>query len=112
MEHNNTGSTTIAPTVLNAIARLTALETPGVSRMSSQPSCRYKKTLRNDLEGVQVVVKDSKLFMDVYVITTSDVNVRSVAENVQNRVRRAISETVGMDVAQINVHIADVDIEA
>jgi len=35
-----------------------------------------------------------------------------VAETIQNKVTRAITEMVGMEVAKINVHITDVDIEA
>ena len=34
MEETTSGKTTIAPSVLNTIVRLTTLETPGVSRMA------------------------------------------------------------------------------
>jgi len=52
------------------------------------------------------------IFLDLYIIISSDHNARLIAESIQQRVRRAITEMVGMEVAKINVHVIDVDIEA
>lgn len=112
MEDNSAGTTTIAPSVLNTITRLTTLGTPGVSRMSSYLMGGSRHAPRKEFDGVKVIVKDNKIFLDVYVVISSGQNVRLVAENIQNRVLRAISEMVGMEVADINVHVADVDVEA
>ena len=111
MEEQTSGKTTIAPSVLNTIVRLTTLETPGVSRMAPIffPS---SKSARTDNEGVKIVVKDSTIYIDVYVVINGEENVRVVAEAIQQRVSRAISEMVGMDVASVNVHVTDVDLEA
>lgn len=111
MEDKPSGTTTIAPSVLNTIVRLTTLETPGVSRMASVvfPSSRSART---DNEGVKIMVKDSVIYVDVYVVINGEENVRVVAEAIQQRVTRAISEMVGMDVACVNVHVTDVDLEA
>ena len=62
--------------------------------------------------GVKVEVKDDLIFLDLYIIISSDHNARLIAESIQQRVRRAITEMVGMEVAKINVHVIDVDIEA
>ncbi len=45
-------------------------------------------------------------------IISSENNARLIAEQIQERVKRQITEIVGMEVAKINVHIIDVDIEA
>lgn len=103
----NIGKTTIAPTVLSTIAKLTTLEVPGVSRMAD---IKQLSTLEN--EGVKVEVKDDLIFVDLYIIISSNHNARLIAETIQRKVTRAITEMVGMEVAQINVHITDVDIEA
>ena len=104
---DNVGKTTIAPTVLSTIAKLTTLEVPGVSRMAD-----IKQLPTLDNEGVKVELKDDMIYLDLYIIISSDHNARLIAETIQQKVRRAITEMVGMEVAKINVHITDVDIEA
>lgn len=102
-----TGKTTIAPSVLHTIAKLTTLATPGVSRLSS------REGLTNVPEdGVKVSVKGETIEVEVYVIPSSEGNVRLVAQEVQKRVTRAITEMVGMEVARIDVHITDIGLEA
>lgn len=101
------GKTTIAPNVLSTIAKLTTLEVAGVSRMAD-----IKQLASLDNEGVKVEVKDDLIFLELYIIISSDHNARLIAETIQQKVRRAITEMVGMEVAEVNVHIIDVDIEA
>lgn len=106
-ETNAIGKTSIAPTVLSTIAKLTTLDVPGVSRMAE-----VKQYPSVENEGVKLEVKDDLIYLDLYIIISSDHNARLVAETIQHKVKRAITEMVGMDVAEINVHITDVDIEA
>jgi len=102
-----TGKTTIAPSVLHTIVKLTTLATPGISRLSG------REGLGNIPEdGVRVVVKDDSIEVEIYIIPGSAENVRLVAQEVQKRVARAITEMVGMEVARLDVHITDVDLEA
>lgn len=112
METEKIGLTTIAPAVISTIARLTTLATPGVSRMSAVGFPHTKNPADSETQGVKAIVKNNQLHVDLYIVTTSSVNVRLVSETIQQRVLRAISELTGMEVAQINVHITDVDIEA
>jgi len=102
-----TGKTTIAPSVLHTIAKLTTLATPGVSRLSS------REGLSNVPEdGVKVIVRGDSIEVELYIIPGSEENVRLVAQTVQKRVTRAITEMVGMEVARIDVHVTDIDLEA
>ena len=104
---DSTGKTTIAPSVLHTIAKLTALATPGVSRLSS------REGLSNVPEdGVKISVQEEKIEVEIYIIPGSEGNVRLVAQEVQKRVTRAITEMVGMEVARIDVHVTDIDLEA
>lgn len=112
MDTEKIGTTTIAPAVIGTIARLTTLATPGVSRMSVVRFPHTKHPIDSETEGVKAVVKNGQLYVDLYIVTTSEVNVRLVSETIQQRVLRAISELTGMEVAQVNVHITDIDIEA
>ncbi len=103
------GKTTIAPDVLLTIARLTALSTPGVSRLAVIPgdvNRLFRKTLQ---DGVKIVVENNTVYADLYVILDSNVNIREVSRSIQLQVARAISEIVGMEVGRINVHVEDID---
>ena len=110
MEENTLGKTTIAPNVLTTIVRLTTLGTPGVTRLASTLSGMAHAERQPD--GVKLFYHGNELSVDVYVVITASENVRLVAEEVQKRVIRAISEMVGMQVVQVNVHVSDVDIES
>lgn len=105
------GKTTISIDVILTIARLTTLEVPGVSRMSSVPSRRFKKMLlhRQEQDGLHIEVVDDLVYTDLYVILEPDVNIREVGRNIQNAVARAITEMIGMQVGVVNVHVEDID---
>jgi uncharacterized alkaline shock family protein YloU len=42
------------------------------------------------------------------VILESDVNIREVGRNIQIAVARAITEMIGMQVGDVNVHVEDI----
>jgi uncharacterized alkaline shock family protein YloU len=102
------GKTTIAPDVLSTITRLTALSIPGVYRLgiASRDMNRLFKSVSN--EGVHIMVDNNVVYVDIYVILKSDVNVRDVSRAIQNKVSRAISEMVGMEVGKVNIHVEDI----
>jgi uncharacterized alkaline shock family protein YloU len=104
------GKTTIAPDVLLTIARLTALNVPGVSRLSAIPGGVNRLFRRNLTQhGVQIEVKDNEVTADIYVALESGVNIREVSRKIQHDITRAISKMVGMEVGQISIHIEDID---
>ena len=105
------GKTTISPDVLTTIARLTALNVEGISRMSTTASDvnQFFKRGFNAAEGVQIMVENDAVYADIYVVLKSDFNAREVSHNIQAQVARAISEMVGMEVGKVNVHVEDID---
>jgi uncharacterized alkaline shock family protein YloU len=105
------GKTTVSAEVLTAIARLSVLSVPGVSRLAPVPGGANRLFRRGREEGVRVDTKDNIVFMDLYVVLKGDVNIREVSRNIQLQVARAIQEMVGMDVGHINIHIEDIDYE-
>jgi uncharacterized alkaline shock family protein YloU len=94
------GKTTIALDVLTTIARLTTLSVDGVSRRL------FHKGLK---DGVRIEVEDDYVYADLYVVLIDDINIRDVSRNIQMKVARAISDMVGMQVGQVNIHIEDID---
>lgn len=105
------GKTTISHEVLLTIARLTTLDVDGVSRLSPAPPHPEQVFKRHRSEGIVMNIEDDHVYMDIYVVLKSDVNVREVSRNIQSAVARSIKEMVGMDVGRINIHIEDIDYE-
>jgi len=106
---NTPGKTTIAPDVLVTITRLTALSVEGVSRLATIPGGVNRLFQKGTNEGVSLIVEDNMVYVDLYVILMKNVNVRDVSRAIQNKVARAISEMVGLEVGKVNIHIEDID---
>lgn len=104
------GKTTIAPEVLLTIAQLTTLNIEGVSRLSHvQAGVNQLLKRSQKREGVMIEIVDDVVYLDIFAVLKSDVNVRDVSHNIQHEVSRAISEMVGMTVGRVNIHIEDID---
>ncbi len=108
MESVTPGKTTVAPEVLLAIARMAALEVPGVYALHPTPGGVNRLLKRGAGEGVQLNINDNVVDVDLYLVLEHNVNLRQVSREVQQAVARAIEEMVGMTVGHINVHIEDI----
>ncbi len=102
------GKTTIAHEVLLTIARLSAVQTPGVARTSPLPDGVDRIFKRGIDDGVRVEVRDQAVLVDLYLVLQPGRNLREVGRAVQSAVRRAIEEMVGMDVLAVNIHVEDI----
>ena|ERR1041385_92986 len=111
MTETNQGKITVAPDVLVTIARMAALSVSGVSRMAQVTGGVNRLFKRGVSDGVRIEVEDNIIVASLYLILKRDVNVREVSRNVQQHVARALQEMVGMDVAEIEIHIEDIDYE-
>jgi uncharacterized alkaline shock family protein YloU len=98
----NPDTTVVSPEVLHSIARLTALQVPGVHGTSSRRHGRHTD------EGVQLHIQDGVVDLDLFLILENDVNLREVSRAVQTAVARAIQEMLGMTAGLINIHIDDI----
>ena len=98
------GKTTIAPEVLETIARLTTLAVPGVARMARRAGMR--RLLHQG--GVEIEVTGDRVYVKLYIVTEPHTNMLSVGRQIQAEVTRAIQDMVGMQVRAVDVHIEDV----
>ena len=107
--YSSAGKTTIAIDVLLAIARLTALNVPGVSRLVTPAGVKgiFKRSHHQD--GVSILVEDDTVNADLFLTLKNDYNILEVCHKVQHDVARAISEMVGMQVGRIDVQVEDID---
>jgi uncharacterized alkaline shock family protein YloU len=107
----NRGRVTIAPEVLVTIARLATQSVEGVAQMCHAVGPgNVNRLLGREAGGggVQIVVSDDTVRVDLYIIIEPDVNMRSVSQKIQEDVTRAIQDMVGMKASAVNIHIQDV----
>ncbi len=105
----NLGSVTIAPEVLLAVVRLTALATPGVAGLSSEnPSGVHRLFSGKASEGIHLEFEDHTVTIDLYIVAEPDAQMLPLGQILQHEISRAIQDVVGMPVKEINVHIDDV----
>jgi uncharacterized alkaline shock family protein YloU len=107
-DYHSAGKTTLTPEVLLTIARMAALEVEGVKGMAPVKD-GVNRLIGRGKNGVQMVVEDNNVFVDLYLILNSDVNIREVSRNVQQAVARAIADITGLEVGHVNIHIEDID---
>jgi len=107
-DYRSAGKTTLTPDVLLTIARMAALEIEGVKRMAPVKG-GMNSLLGRGNDGVRMVVEDNHVFVDLYLVLDSDVNIREVSRTVQQTVTRAIAEITGLEVGHVNIHIEDID---
>lgn len=98
------GKITIAPEVLETVARLTTLAVPGVVRLVSSQGVR--RFLRHD--GVKLEIAGDSVRVELHVVTEPDVNMLGLSRKIQSEVTRAIQDMVGMQVQSVDVHIENV----
>jgi uncharacterized alkaline shock family protein YloU len=99
------GKITIDPGALETIARMTTLAVSGVIRLT--PPERLQRLL-NIEDGVQILVEDGTVKVDLYIVAESGKNLLALGRQIQSEVARAINNLVGMPVEIVNVHIEDV----
>ena len=94
-----------------AIARLTTQSVPGVAQMCHHIGPSNVDRMLGRVTGgggVQVIVTDDAVRVDLFIIVEPDVNMRTVSLKIQESVTRAIQDMVGMKVSAVNIHIQDV----
>ncbi len=102
------GRITVAPHVLETIARLTALAVPGVVCIS--PPSGVLRFLGTE-KGVRVLVHDGTVDIDLHIVVESNRNALGVGRQVQTEVTRAMEEMVGLKVQVVNVYIEDFELQ-
>jgi len=107
------GKTTIVDPVVAKIAGLAAREVPGVHALGGG-AARLIGTVRDAIgntdhsQGVRVEVGETQVAADVTIVVDYPTPLQTVANNVRTAVATAVTELIGMDVAEINVTVSDV----
>ena len=123
-EHENTknysihddrmiGEVQIADEVVAIIAGLAATEVKGVASMYGNITNELvaKLGMKNLSKGVKIQVIDGKVSVDLAINLEYGYNIPEVTSAVQERVKSAIETMTALDVEDVNIRIAGVNLE-
>lgn len=106
------GKIHVSPAAVARVAREAALQSYGVVAMADRNKAHAvarRLGLEHEAEhGVRVRVKKEGLAVDLYVVVQYGTRISEVAQGVMNQVKYALEQTLGVPVAEINVHVQDV----
>lgn len=111
MENNKT-ELSVNTEVLEKMAEIAAKEVEGVDGLSKK-SIDLKGILKtkNAFKGVKVESINGAIEISVYICVKQNAKAREVAERVQNNIKDKIQTMTGNAVTQVNVIVADIEIE-
>ena len=111
IKEDHLGEVKIADEVVAIIAGLAATEVEGVSSMAGNITNEIvsKLGMKNLSKGIFVEVLDNEVKVDVAINIAYGYSIPEVSKKVQDRVKSAIENMTGLNVAVVNVRIASVD---
>lgn len=107
------GEIKIADEVVAIIAGLAATEVEGVSSMAGNITNEIvsKLGMKNLSKGIMVEVLEDEIKIDVAINIAYGFAIPEVSAKVQDKVKTAVENMTGLEVAVVNVRIASVDME-
>ena len=110
-EDENIGSVKIADDVVAMIASIAATEVEGVSAMIGNITNELmsKVGMKKLTKGVKVDVINGVVTADLSVTLEYGYNIPATCQKVQEKVKSAIENITGLEVADVNIRIASVN---
>ena len=112
VEKKGPGEVKIASDVVAIIAAIAATETEGVSSMAGNITNELigKFGMKNLSKGVKVTMEEGLVHVDIMLNVKYGYSIKSVSEQVQNRVSQQIETMTGLVVPEVNVRVAGVNL--
>lgn len=109
-DRTDLGNIQIAPDVIAVIAGLATIEVEGVAGMSGGFAGGIAELLgrKNLSKGVKVEVGQREAAVDVNIIVEYGRRIPTIADEIQQNVKRSIEMMTGLHVVEVNVHVHDV----
>lgn len=106
------GRITVGRRAIATIAAQAAARSYGIVGMGSRslPDQLARKLSRDPRHGVLVRVHEDRITIDLYVIVEYGTRISSVAHSVANTVRYQVERSLGLPIAEVNVHVQDLHI--
>ena len=110
-EISSIGEVMIADDVIATIAGLAATEVEGVSAMQGNVTNELvgKLGMKNLTKGVRIKVTEAGVAVDLSVQMRYGYSIPKTCKSIQEKVKTAIENMVGLSVEVVNVHIVGVD---
>lgn len=107
------GKIKIADDVIAMIAGLAATEVPGVSGTAGNVGNDLLKKVgvQNLAKGVKVEITDKDVKANVAIIIEYGYNIPTISAKVQDKVKQAVESMTGLNVTDVNVKVAGVDLK-
>ena len=107
------GNVKIADDVIAMIAGLAATEVPGVATMAGNVGNNLlsRVGINNLIKGSRIAVSGRMVKVDVAIIVEYGYNIPSISAKVQDKVKQSIESMTGLNVTDVNVKIAGVDLK-
>ena len=110
-EISSIGEVMIADDVIATIAGLAATEVEGVSAMQGNVTNELvgKLGMKNLTKGVRIKVTEAGVAVDLSIQMRYGYSIPKTCKTIQEKVKAAIENMVGLSVEVVNVHIVGVD---
>ncbi|MCF2553710.1 Asp23/Gls24 family envelope stress response protein [Faecalicatena contorta] len=108
----NLGEVKIADEVVAVIAGYATMEVDGVASMAGSASrdIMNKIAMRNLSRGVKVDILEGIVTVSVSIIIKYGYSIKDITTKVQDKVKAAIENMTGLEVADVNIRVAGVDV--
>ena len=109
---DNIGEVKIADDVVAMIAGLAAMEVDGVSSMAGTATREIASKLgyKSLAKGVRIDIADGIVTVSLALNILYGHNIKKTTAKVQDKVKSAIENMTGLEVADVNIRIAGVDV--
>lgn len=110
------GTVTIVEDVVATVAGIAAMDCYGLVGMASRRQVKDSLTellgRDNPGRGVEVRLYGDSAEVDLYIIVSYGTNIYEVAQNVRDKVRYVLNDSVGIDVDRVNIYVQGVRVES
>lgn len=112
-ENEDIGSVQIADDVVAMIASLAAIEVEGVSAMAGNITNELMSAVgvKSLTKGVKVDIFEGHVTLDLAITVEYGYNIPATCQKVQSKVKTAIENMTGLDVTDVNIRIAGVNMK-
>jgi len=106
------GTVKIADDVVAMIAALAAMEVDGVASMNGNVANELlsRVGVKGLAKGVRVEIFDKKVKVELAITMEYGFNIPATCQRVQNKVKSAIENMTGLDVTDVNIRIAGINV--
>jgi uncharacterized alkaline shock family protein YloU len=106
------GKITIVEDVISTIAGVAAMDCYGLVGMASRKQVKDSLSellgRENPGRGVEIRIHDDEVEVDLYIVVSYGTNIYEVAQNVRDKVRYVLNQSIGIAVDRVNIFVQGV----